>query len=525
MVISVASDASNVLPPFIQDGVGKAVSDQVFDRLATLGDDMNTIGDAGFTPRLAERWEWSNDSLSVAFHINPRARWHDGTPVRASDVRYSYRIFGDPKSGSSVTSMLGNIDSVSVRDSLTAVVWFKRRRPEQFYDFAYQVYVMPEHVYQAASNDQLRTSEVSRRVVGSGRFRLAKWDAGRRIELVSDTANYRGRAKLDRVIWSVAPDASAALAQLFSGDADLLEVVPSDQLGRIDSSTTLRAVPYPALSYAFMGMNLVDPKRPAQPHPIFGDRRVRRALSMALDRRAMLQNVFGSAGKLSYGPFPRNIGFADTTLRLLPYDTTAARALLDSAGWKESTPGGVRTKNGQPLRFSVMVPVSSRPRMSYAVLIQEALRKVGAQVELEQLQVNAMSQRQVVRQFDAVLLAQVTDASPSGYQQQWGSAGAVPGGQNYVSFRNPPYDALLDSALAATDGAHMRAIMRRAFQLQIDEAPAVWLYDAPTVAAVHRRFQIAPLRADGWWGHLADWSVAPNERIDRDRVGLAAATP
>jgi ABC-type transport system substrate-binding protein len=161
--------------------------------------------------------------------------------------------------------------------------------------------------------------------------------------------------------------------------------------------------------------------------------------------------------------------------------------------------------------------------MGYAVLIQEQLRKIGADVQLEQLQPNVMIQRQTARNFDVILMNQTTDPSPSGYKQQWGSEGANAGGQNWVSFRNPRYDALLDSALATGDAERMRAYMRRAFELQIDEAPAVWLYDSPTVAGVHRRFQIAPMRPDGWWVHLPDWTVPPNARIDRDRVGLTSA--
>jgi peptide/nickel transport system substrate-binding protein len=246
---------------------------------------------------------------------------------------------------------------------------------------------------------------------------------------------------------------------------------------------------------------------------------------MALDRRAMLQNVFGSIGRLSYGPFPRTIAFADTTLRVPPFDLNAAKALLDSAGWREPSPGAVRVKDGRPLRFSLIVPVSSRTRIAYSVLIQEQLRRVGAQVDLDQLQANAAGDRQRQHNFDASLLAQSTDPSPSGWKQQWGSAGVPPAGQNWVSYRNPAYDALLDSALSTFDPAKTRAYMRRAFQLQIADAPAVWLYDVPTVAGIQKRIRNAPLRPDGWSIHLADWMIPPNERIDRDRVGLVASTP
>ena len=525
LVISVPGDAQSIFPPHTFDQVGRAVQDQLYDKLADIDDNLNTIGDKGFTPHLADRWEWSRDSMSVAFHINPRAKWHDGQPVRANDVRFSYRIFTDPKVGANVTSEISTIDSVSVRDSLTAVVWFKQRRPEAFYDFVYQIYILPEHLLKDIAPEQLRTSDITRKGIGSGRFRLARWDAGRRLEIVADTGNYFGRAKLDRVVWSMVPDAGAALAQLLGGQADMLEAVPPDQVHLVDSSKADRSISYPNLQYAFLGFNLSNPKNAARPHPIFGDRQVRRALSMALDRKPMLQNVFGSLGKLSHGPFPPSLPFADTTLQLLPYDVNAAKALLDSAGWRESSPGGVRQKNGLPLRFSLSLPVSSRPRVAYSVLIQEQLRRVGAQVDLDQLQINAFNKKVFDRSYDAMLLGLSTDPSPSGYKQQWGSSGLPPAGQNFTGYANPAYDALLDSAVATSDVAKQRAYMRRAFQIQIDDAPAVWLYDPNTIAGIQRRVHPAAFRADSWSVHLADWTIPPNERIDRDRVGIGTGTP
>lgn len=520
LVVSVASDAATFFPPQVFEGVGANIRDQLYDRLAEMGDDLNTIGDKGFKPQLAESWDWSSDSLSIAFHINPRARWHDGQPVRANDVRFSFTIFTDTAVGSSVSPEISNIDSVSVRDSLTAVVWYKQKRPEQFYDFVYQIYIVPEHLLKDVPPAQLRTSDVPRKGIGSGRFRLVRWDPGQRIELVADTANYRGRAKLDRVIWSIVPDAGAALAQVLSGQGDLLELLPADQVHVVDSSKTVRALPYPNLQYAFLSFNEVDRRNPAKPHPLFGDRQLRRALSMALDRRAMLQNVFGSSGRLLYGPFPHSLAFADTTLRAIPYDTLKAKALLDSLGWRQPAPGAVRQRNGQPLRFSLVVPVSSRPRMSYAVLIQEELRRIGVVADIEQLQANVAGERGFKRDFDAMLFAQQTDPSPSGYKQQWGSAAAPPAGQNWGSYHNQTYDALLDSALATSDPARVRAYMRRAFQIQIDDAPGVWLYETPTIAAIQRRIHPAMMRADGWWIHLADWTIPPNERLPRDRIGV-----
>ena len=154
-------------PPLVEDNGGKLVQDLVFDRLAEISDDLRTIGDGGFTPRLAQKWAWAPDSLSIAFSIDPRARWHDGKPVTAADVRYTFRVFTDSVVGSSTAPTLQNIDSVSVRDSLTAVVWFKKRTPEQFYDVAYQLPIVPEHAYGGIAPKDLRTSDAVRRPIGA----------------------------------------------------------------------------------------------------------------------------------------------------------------------------------------------------------------------------------------------------------------------------------------------------------------------------------------------------------------------
>jgi peptide/nickel transport system substrate-binding protein len=519
MIFASPSDASDIFPPFVSETVGRFVQDQIFDRLAEVSNDLNTVGDKGFTPRLAQKWTWAPDSLSIAFSIDPRARWHDGKPVTAADVRFSYKLFTDPKVGSPTAPTISNLDSVSVRDSLTAVVWFKKHTPEQFFDVAYQVIIMPEHVYGSIPPEQLHTSDATRKLIGSGRFRLVKWDAGSRIELVSDTANYRGRAKLDRVILIKADPATAA-AQVLSGQADFMEAFPLDQVAKLDSNAFARPLPIQLLGYGFMAMNLLEPKSKVRPHPIFSDKRVRHALSMAVDRVAMLHNVFGEQGHLGHGPFPMALPAADSSVRLPPYDTVAAKALLDSAGWKVG-PGGMRSKNGRPLRFSMISPTSSIFRHRYGVLLQDQLRRIGAQVDFDVIDPQAYTPRMFGGDFDAIMGSYSTDPTVSGTKQNWGSAGIGENGQNYFHYSNPKVDALLDSATTAFDPAKSRAYSSRAFQAIVDDYPAIWLYDNVAVHAVSRRFDLAPIRADEWWANLADWSVPPNKRIDRDRIGLA----
>lgn len=524
VIAATAGDATDLFPPFVGEANGRLVQDLVFDRLAEIGPDMNTIGDKGFTPRLAKSWTWAPDSMSVAFALDARAKWHDGKPVRASDVRYSLQIFKDPKVASPTAEVLGNVDSISVRDSLTAVVWFHRRSPEAFYDVAYNLIPIPEHVYGSIPPDQMRTSDAVRTLVGSGRFRFVKWEPKVRIELIADTANYRGRAKLDRFILTPIGDPAGSMAQLLGGQIDFMENFPLDQLPDLDSSKVAAPMPHANNGYVFLGMNPHARKKLKEPHPIFSDIRVRRAFAMGLDRQAMLRNVFGQVGHLAHGPFPMTIAAADSTLKLPAYDTTAAKALLDSAGWKPG-PDGIRVKDGRKFQVGLLYPSSSFQRRKYAVLIQEQLRKLGVQADIESPDGPTFGARANVGDYDLQLAGFSMDPSVSGSKQNWSTSSIAPAGLNTSFYSNPKVDALLDSATVSFDPVKAKSAATRAYQTIIDDVPGVFLYDIVFVHGVNRRINTAPTRPDGWFENLADWSIPASKRIDRDRIGLGQPKP
>ncbi|HEU4989940.1 MAG TPA: peptide ABC transporter substrate-binding protein [Gemmatimonadaceae bacterium] len=524
LVIAEPGDADVLFPPLTVSIVGHQIADLLYDHLAEIGDGMQTIGDQGFKPQLADHWTWAPDSMSVAFHIDPRARWHDGVPVRAADVRFSLDLYKNPKLGSPVAPLLTNVDSVSLKDSLTAVAWFHAKTPESFFNIVYQLWVLPQHLLDTIPPEKLATSEAARHPVGSGRFRFVRWEPGSRLEIVADTGNYRGRARLDRVIWAISPDNNAAFTQILSGDADMLENATPDQLKAAAGHAGLRPFLWPSLQYVFLGMNFRDATHSAQPSPYFADVRVRRALSMAIDRRAMLRNVFDSLGAIGYGPFPASLATADTSLRLPPYDPAYAAALLDSAGWAAGA-NGVRAKNGKPLAVRLLVPTSSAFRMSYAVLVQDALRKAGIKVDIDAEQFPSFVAKQTAGNFDLVLAGYGTDPNAGGAKQNWGSTAVPPAGFNYLHYRGPAFDALLDSASSSFDPAKAKAYAARAYQAVADDAPGVWLYDVVSFGIISTRFHMPAMRADGWWQHLADWTVPADARIPRDRIGLGAPKP
>lgn len=515
VVIATAQDPDGLFPPTHQTTVSSSITDLLFGRLAERGPDLNTVGDSGFVPRLARRWEWSADSLRVTFHLDPRARWHDGQPVRAADVRFAFLVYTDPVVASRTGGDLKEaLDSISVSDSLTCVAWFKGRTPEQFNTLVMSLTPLPEHLLGRIPRDSLGTSSFVRAPVGNGPFTFVRWDARQRVEIAATDAFYRPRPKLDRVIWTIAPQQATTAQQLLAGQADFVEVLTVEDAAEAVKRPELAVMLRGGFEYQFVQFNLFDGPSD-RPSPIFADRAMRRALTMALDRTAMVRSRFGSFGRVGLGPFARAFWSADTMIAQIPFDTAGAARTLDSLGWKTGR-DGIRARGGRPLTFKLVVPTSSANRNRFAVLIQEQLRRVGVGVELERLDYNAMLERVNTRRFEAAFGGLVPTPSPSGIRQTWTGAAARPGGFNYGRWVNPAFDAQVDSAVTARAVRVAKAHYRAAYQIAVDDAPAIWMFEPPLLTGASKRVRMGTLRPDGWWLGIPDWSIAPDARLARD---------
>nr|MBA2687184.1 hypothetical protein [Gemmatimonadaceae bacterium] len=281
----------------------------------------------------------------------------------------------------------------------------------------------------------------------------------------------------------------------------------------------LKAVRLPGMAYVFMQFNLRDPTNPGRPHPIFSSKSLRKALSMAVDRGAMVRSVFDSLAGVAVGPTVHSYPTTPKSLPGISFDSANARRVLDSLGWRDTNGDGVREKNGRTLEFSMLVPNSSRSRERMAVLIQEQLRQVGVKATIESLDFPALMQRQSDRDFDTMLWAWQLTPSPSGLRQTWTSASSrTKSGSNFGSYENPHFDALVDSALAEFNPDRSKQVFARAYNVIIEDAPAIWLYEPETVIGIHGRIKTTQMRPDAWWLSIADWTIPAGERIPRDRI-------
>ena len=519
LVISAGASPDILIPSVTSSAVGAQISDLVYDRLADIGDSLDIVGDRGFTPRLADRWTWSADSLSIAFHIDPRARWHDGKAVVADDVRFTFVSNRDSTLGSSAYALLGNIDSVTTPDSATAVFWFRSRAPQQFYDAVYLTPILPAHVWRGIPHSSWRAAPQAKAPVGSGRYRFVRWTPGSSVELASDTMNYFGAPKLNRVIWSLSSDFNTAVTRFLSGEADFFEALRPENVAAIRNLPQVRIAQTKGLQYSFAQLNLRDPANRARPHRLFGDRELRRALTMAVDRRAIVRSVYDTLALPALGPTLRMYTTTDPNLPQIPFDLARARVVLDSLGWRDADGDGIRERNGRPLQFTVSVPGSSAARVRMAVLIQEQLRQLGVKVDVEQMDYRALLNKIRGRTFDVFMSGVQTQPSPGSVRQSWGTAGSRSrDGSNYGSYENPVFDAYIDSALASADVPTRRALFTKAYTTIIEDAPAIWLAEPIPTLGYHSRLQVVRMRPDAWWAHIGEWSIPADKRIPRDNL-------
>lgn len=523
LVVSAGADAETLFPPLAVGSQSRAVTELLYDKLADIGPGLNTIGDVGFVPKLAESWEWSADSLTITFHLDPKARWHDGRPVTSADVQYAVRIWTDSAVGAGSRSAFASVDSVAAPDAHTARVHFRERSPEQFYTFVYNLIPLPAHRLSTLADTALHDAAEVRAPVGSGPFRFVSWTPRAKLELAANSAYYGGRPRLDGVVFVVAAQGATVAARLLAGEADFLEQLAPPDFAQLRDDGSVQTKSYGSFGYSFVQFNLRAPKTPDQPHPIFGDVAVRRALTMGVNRLAIVRSVFDSLAQPAIGPFSQTQWTSDTTLRGIPFNPAGAERLLDSLGWRDANGDGVRERGGRLLAFSLLVPASSRTRQAAAVLLQAQLKTIGVQVTIEQADFNAFLDRARRTAFDALVGSVHTNPSPRGVHELWGTPGPARGDKNYGRWSNATFDAQVDSGLSATGTDAARTHFRAAYQAAIDDAPAIWLYEPRLYAGMHRRLTVGALRPDAWWSSIADWSIDPAQRLPRDR--RAPATP
>ena len=507
LVIVTGQQATMPIPTLMEgpaQNVGNFdVADQLFLRLANLGPSLQTAGDTGFAPGLARAWN-RRDSVTLVFDLDPRARWHDGTPVTARDVVFTFGRAKDASIAPRLANLLRLISSVSAESEKRVVFRFSQPYAEQLYDATFHVAPIPAHLLDSLPPLELARSAYAASPVGSGPYRWVQSVPGQYVELAASRDFFLGRPKLERVILRTVADPSARVNLLLSGEADAMDNVPPppENLRRMAADPDIRLISVPGPTVGYLLFNQRDPRNRSRPHPILADVRVRRAITLALDRRLLVQAIFGSHASVPFGPVSPILWIRQRSPEPEHQDAREARRLLATAGWGDSDGDGILEREGRALRLQLILPNTSAIRRQMSLLIQEQLRPLGIQIEVQQLEIPVWNERRSAGDFDVDFGAVTQDPSPSGLTQSWSCSG----GSNVAGYCNREVDSLMQKAiLAQGDPSEFWIAVLR--QMEAD-TPATFLYAMNYVYAVNRRFKNVTIAPHSSWLMIRKWSAA-----------------
>jgi peptide/nickel transport system substrate-binding protein len=446
-------------------------------------------------PYYARAWHFSVDRRALTFDLVTALRWDDGVPSTARDVAFTLDAARDPATGFPRASDLSQLSSVSADNDSTVTLKFVAPQP-RFPELLAELPIVPAHRLASVPRASMRADSFAVRPIGNGPFRFVRRVAGQRWELARNDSfptAMGGPPRLRRVIIAIIDEAATKFAGLTSGELDLAGISPA-MAPLVARDPLLRVIDYPVLQSSGIVFNVA--RAP------FDDVRVRRALSLAIDRRRIVAVAVHGYGEPSSEAIPSTHPYGATATPA--HDTATADSLLDAAGWRRGA-NGLRERGGKSLAFELLTVGSSDNAAEQ--LIQSDLARVGARVEIRQREMASFlaAARATPRSFDALNTGVPGDLSLSHLSAMFDSrfAGSA---LDYAGFHEPRLDSLLRAATAAPDTtARARwSAVERALDASM---PVAWIYHARGVQGASRRLDGVTMDLRGELVTLANWRV------------------
>jgi peptide/nickel transport system substrate-binding protein len=454
---------------------------------------------------LSDKYEVSADGRTFTFHLNPKATFSDGTPVRASDVLFTMRKIVDP--ASEAANVAGKFElfdpaTSSIVDEHTVIIAFKEALASLVSDFTF-VRVIPEHVY---GKGDFKTA-FNTTAVGSGPYKLGRRVIGKEI-LLERRADYWGTLPhIQDVLFKVVLDDNTAWNAIKRGDLDE-SIITSDvwlmESRRPELQKLIDFRRFYTLGYNFVAWNTRD--------PVLSDKRVRRALAMCVDLQSVINNVYHGTARAMTGPFSPDQWAYNPEVPAIQYDAEAARRTLESIGWRDTDGDGILDKNHTPLRVEFFIFTGSSTAKTFAQLFQSELKKVGVDLKITSLDPGAFFEKVLNGNFQSAYLSWDLDPDPDPFPM-YHSSQFPPKGQNFVFYASPEADALIEQGRREIDRAKRIPIYRRLHAVLADDQPYTWTIQVSTKWAINKRVRNVK-ESKGWGLYLwypgeLDWWIAP----------------
>jgi peptide/nickel transport system substrate-binding protein len=494
---TVGSDV-RILNPILQsDTVSSSVTDRVFDPL--VNEDPKT---GAIIPVLAESWTQSPDGLVYTFKLRSGVTFHDGHPLTAEDAKFTLDVLKTDKVKTVRTSDVEKIKSVEVVDPTTLRVTMSEVFCP-FLDSLGALRILPKHLLENSSN--LNEDPFNLKPIGSGSFSFVEWAKDDHITLQAYDNYWGGRPQYDRFIVRPLKDRGALLAQLKTGDVDVSEVEPLE-VSELKAESQLQITPYFSAAVTYTGYNTTRPG--------LDDARVRQALTYAVDRQVIIDQVLLGTGRSMATNLPVESWAHNPAVKPLEFNPEKAKELLDVAGWKPG-PGGARSKDGNELKFILLTSSGNKIREAIVTITQQQLKDVGVATELQFQDFASMLNRVNKLDYDLFVSGFVQGADPDGTYDLWHSS-RIPDpatgkeGFNRVGFSRPELDQLLEQArsLPGCDQAKRKELYARAQEIIAEGAPWNFLHQPQTQVAVNKRIEgLAPSTWRRYLYNAETWTI------------------
>lgn len=454
-------------------------------------------------PRLAESWKISESGKVVTFSLRKNVTWHDGTPFTAKDVRFTYDAIIGTKAPTLWKAYMELVDSVEITDDHTLVVVYKK--PYALAVVAWTVGILPAHKFTDVTD--LTKATANTEPVGTGPFKLARWEPGARLVLAANKEWWHGRPYLDTVEVLVGLTDAQAMDKLRKGEIDYIEIP--------DIHTWSNEAQLPDFQERFDVKDVIEPGFQViawnMTHERFGDARVRLALTHAINRGRIIDDILkGQARNLS-APFFTNMFGADPSIAPHAFDLDRAVKLLDEAGFP--------SKDGERFSIELMVAESSRGQTTDAVLalLRHDYAAIGIELKVAYVSPSEFSRKAILREFDAAYFGWLPDVpDPDPYALLHSSQ--ITSGSIHAGYANAEVDALLDEARATADRDQRKVLYKKVHAIVHKEMPYTPLYSDYGHYAYNRRLKgvnpndVGPQpRFPGiaqWWIHQGPEPVA-----------------
>ncbi len=434
----------------------------------------------------------------IVFHLRPGVKFHDGHPFEAKDVKFTYEAVMNPKNLSPRVADYEPVKEVEVIDPLTIRVVYKRLYSPAL--GTWQMGILPEHLLsdevlrkEAAQSGKkpekfsMRDTRFNRNPIGCGPFVFKEWKPDQFIKLNRYSHYWEGPPNYDQYFFRIIPDPLTQEMEFYAGTVDAYDVRPH-QVARFQKDLKYQSFSGLAFGYSYIGYN--ERREP------FNDRRVRKALGMAIDVNKIIQYVLFGQGEGITGPFPKQTDYYNAAVKPLPYDPQGALKLLAEAGWKRNREGWLE-KNGKRLQFTLITNNGNDLRKAILTVAQDEWRKIGIDVRTDLLEWAVFIQERVDKaDFDALVLGWSMGIEPDLFQI-WHSSQTHPFQLNFVGFKNEEADDLIVKIRQEYNHERQVAYCHQLHEIIAREQPYTFLYVTKWTAVLDRRIVIQERDGEG----------------------------